>query len=345
MSKPTAVIISDVHYSMQTLEVADKAMRLAVAKSNELGVPLVVCGDLHDSKANIRAECMNTMTKTFELCKQHSIILRGNHCSVNEKSEEHALGFLSRTSQIVSTIGKFRNWCFIAYQHDPMEFSLALARIPKGSTIFCHQGVMGSNAGHYIQDKSAVPIEWIKGYRVISGHYHNRQTLHSYGSIPPGMSVNGPRGLWDYVGNPYTLNFAEANDPEKGFQILYEDGSLEFVPTNLRKHIIINIEYTNSAVFTISKYAPIKEKDIIWVKVTGPSDEVCNLTHKSIAKVFNFTHDFKLDLIPLEVTPGEKLEVNESITQVQMLDTLIDNLTNTDNTRKLRLKELWKRLN
>ena len=40
MKKPVAVIISDVHYSLKTLELADAAMRLAIAKANNLDVPV-----------------------------------------------------------------------------------------------------------------------------------------------------------------------------------------------------------------------------------------------------------------------------------------------------------------
>ena len=63
MKIPTAVLISDVHYSLQTLPLADKVMRMAIDKANSLGVPLIVAGDLHDTKANMRAECVNAMIR------------------------------------------------------------------------------------------------------------------------------------------------------------------------------------------------------------------------------------------------------------------------------------------
>jgi hypothetical protein len=42
---PIAVIISDVHYNINTLEVADKAMRMAINRANILNIPLIVAGD------------------------------------------------------------------------------------------------------------------------------------------------------------------------------------------------------------------------------------------------------------------------------------------------------------
>ncbi len=60
-SKPIAVIISDVHYDLNTLEVADAALTKAVSKANDLDVMLIICGDLHNTKANLRAECIDAM--------------------------------------------------------------------------------------------------------------------------------------------------------------------------------------------------------------------------------------------------------------------------------------------
>lgn len=64
-TKPEAVLISDIHYNIQTLPLADAAVNMAITKANQLGVPLIVCGDLHDTKANLRGECVNAMLETF----------------------------------------------------------------------------------------------------------------------------------------------------------------------------------------------------------------------------------------------------------------------------------------
>jgi hypothetical protein len=56
MSKPVAVLISDVHFNLSTLELASSAMKMAQNRAVELNVPLVVAGDLTDHKAIIRGE-------------------------------------------------------------------------------------------------------------------------------------------------------------------------------------------------------------------------------------------------------------------------------------------------
>ena len=61
LPKPIAVLISDVHYNKNSLKLADTAMRLAAAKAHGLRVPLIVAGDLHDTKGHIDAACANSL--------------------------------------------------------------------------------------------------------------------------------------------------------------------------------------------------------------------------------------------------------------------------------------------
>lgn len=330
-SRPVAVVIADVHYNINTLEVADKAIRIAIAKANALKVPLIVAGDLHDTKANLRGECMNAMLASFSLCEQHAIVLRGNHCSINEKSDEHSLSFMP--GQVIQNLDAFRNMYFIAYQHSKDIFQKYLDSVPDDTVLIMHQGVQDSNAGHYIQDKSAIPKEWLSGRRVISGHYHARQTI----DLPEG-------GMLDYVGNPYTLGFGEANDPEKGFQVLYDDGSLEFIPTNLRKHVIYDMTLDELYDVNVPFESP-NGGDIVWLKITGSSDRLAKETKENIAEILNLEGTpFRLDLIPTATAVNGRQVADKQTPQNEMLDNLIEALSNVDSERKDRLKTIWKQL-
>jgi DNA repair exonuclease SbcCD nuclease subunit len=331
MSKPKAVLISDVHYNLQTLEIADKAVNKAFKHANRLEVPLIICGDLHDTKANIRGECMNAMKKTLEVYSLTSpVVLRGNHDSINEKSKEHSLSFLKPNCIIIDEpfYSKRLECHLIPYHHDANELRQYLKTLPPKSTLIMHQGINSSNAGHYYQDKSALNKEDLAGFRVISGHYHTRQSF----DLPDG-------GKFDYVGNPFTLNYAEADDPPKGYQILYDDGSLEFVPTNLRKHVVVDIGIGDIDHPDLWQH-DYKRGDLLWVKVSGDK-QYLNITKKDIANRMKIEGDFKLDLISTDITTS-KQDPNKP--QFEVLDTLIDSLTNTDDEQKSRLKDLWKQL-
>ncbi len=326
---PVAVLISDIHYNLANLELADKAMRQAIKKANDLEVPLIVAGDLHDSKANLRGECVNAMTETFKLCKKKPYVKIGNHDKINEKSEEHSLNFLRPYATIIDGIACWPDLgiSMIAYMPSREDFKEMFSYLNKTiKTVIAHQGLQSSNMGDYIQDKSAITKEDVAGFRVISGHYHARQTI----DLPDG-------GKWDYIGSPFTMTYGEANDPPKGFQILMSDGSLEFIPTNLRKHVIYEIE---SIDYTIKN--PKRKHvsgDLVWVKLHHKKEEPWPKV--AVGMSMGLTEDFRLDMIPTDTVtqaPAQKLS------QVELLDSLIDSLTGTSEQRKVRLKELWRNI-
>lgn len=333
MKKPIAVLISDVHYNLHTLEIANAAMRLAIDKANILNIPLVVAGDLHDSKANMRAECVNAMLKTFALKKNFIYVSVGNHDKINEKSVDNSLDFLQASnsaiviSEVTHVLGG--DWTLIPYYHDPEELKEVLKNAKKygHKKLIMHQGISGSKSGEYIQDHSAIHPEDVAGMRVISGHYHTRQTI----DLPDG-------GKWDYIGNPYTLNYGEAKDPEKGFQILYDDGSLEFVPTNLRKHVIIEAEEG------IRHYSSYPEPDdLVWIKASGTKEWLSTQTKEKLRKQTG-VESFRLDLIPLDQETKSPLNQTMALTQSEQFDELISSLSNTRPEARERLKALWKAL-
>lgn len=327
-NKPEAVLISDVHYSLPTLELADNAMRQAIAKANELQVPLIVAGDLHDTKANLRGECVNRMLLTFRLVETPCYIIRGNHDQINEKSKENSLNFLRYLPNIDVVDTPYRDTIpgltLLPYYSDPEELREVLSMIKSGSTIIMHQGIEGSNSGDYIQDKSAILPRDVNCFRVISGHYHTRQTIQAKGMAFP----------WDYIGNPYTLNYGEANDPPKGFQILMDDDSLEFVPTNLRKHVIVEL-VPGGAIYG---QMPVKG-DLAWVKAKGPRHWL-NALNRSSVQFFANVESFKLTLEPTDLNIQAP---TKQLTHIELFDNLIDSTDNTPETKD-RLKSTWKSL-
>lgn len=335
---PIAVLISDIHYSLNTLALADASMRKAIAKANKLNVPLIVAGDLHDTKANMRAECVNAMIATFNLCEETTLIMVGNHDKINEKSDhnEHSLHFLRQQKNLViNQSASFRHIMnglyLIPYHSDVDELRAYLRTIPKGSTLIMHQGLQSSNMGDYVQDKSAITKEDVAGFRVISGHYHTRQII----DLPD-------NGKWDYIGNPYSLSFGEANDPPKGFQVLMNDGSLEFVPTNLRKHVVIeyDLETGNSMWSSGPVYSGSGRYDEVWIKVRGTKEQLAKFDKAEWTELHGLKR-YRLDLIPEDTntTPPQK-----SLVKGELLDSLINSLSNTSETRKERLKKTWKDL-
>lgn len=339
MSKPVAVLISDVHYNINTLALADAAMRQAIAKASDLKVPLIVAGDLHDTKAMLRAECVDQMLKTFDWAFEKGVsvyIMVGNHDLQNEKGANHALHFLGGTCSIVGHPVQLNGLWLLPYYSSTEELGQVLSNIPEHSTIICHQGVQGAEMGHYVKDDTSIPANAFSDFRTISGHYHRRQ------DIKCGNPRKGAVGLFSYIGNPYTLTFGEANDPDKGFQVLMDDGLLEFVPTKLRKHIILEIltDMEDGLMYAQSPFCP-KPDDLVWVKLKGPTAALDAASKASVAEMIG-TSNFRFDKI---YTDNVKLADGkaETSTDEELMDSIIDAQNDTAE-HKIYLKDLWKSL-
>ncbi len=321
-----AVLISDVHFNLANLEVASEALTLAIKHACSLLVPLVIAGDLHDSKAALRGECTNRLISIFKQAQTHLQIylIPGNHCLLNEKGDEHALNFLEPYCTLLDGV------CYIPdldvtaipYQNSVEKVRSILSKIKKGSTLIMHQGILGAKMGEYIKDTSSIPVEELKNFRVITGHYHLHQNI----------------GTATYIGSPYTTSFAEANDGPKGFCVLYDDGTLKQVPTNLRKHVILNV---TAAGLNDSELPKFNDTDKVWIKVTGTRLELDKINKKQVAALTGLTN-FKLDKIATDSESPKAAQV-ENKTGEQMLDMIID-ASDEDAASKKSLKALWRGL-
>lgn len=325
MSNPIAVIIADVHYDLHTLELADKAVNIAIETANNFNVPLIVAGDLHNTKASMRAECVNAMIATFKKASLKPYVLIGNHDLLNEKAKAHSLEFLRPYATVVDNpIYQEPFGYMIPYQTNIDDLINLLQEIPEGSQIIMHQGVQDSNAGEYFVDKTALPAACFDGFRVISGHYHTRQTIRC-----------GKTGVFDYVGNPYTLTYAESQDPAKGIRVLLSDSGLDFLPLNLRTHRVY--ELTSNDTFRV----PYNKGDLLQVKIKDTYEKVANLKRADVARQLGLPLDgWKLTV---EIVDPKPTEVQPTSDRAAMLDSMIVELP-VSNEQKERLKNLWRKL-
>lgn len=333
MSRPIAVLISDIHFTPSTLELASKALSKAIATAKDYGIPLVLAGDTLDTKAVIRAECANRLLSILGRVQEHIpvYVLVGNHDLISEKSKEHSLHFLRPYCKIIDKpTWDTRLKCFlIPYMNDSDELETYLRELKDGARIIMHQGVQTAFLGHYVQDKTSLIPDVFAKFRVISGHYHRAQDIEC------GQIRQGSVGLFSYIGNPYSLSFAEAHDGQKGFQLLYEDGHLEQIPTNLRKHIIVERNVSNL-------YDPIEgmgADDLVWIKLSGYRSDLDKISKNDVGDKLIGHLNFKFDKMPLD---SSSIQIDETkLTGEDILDKLIENSSETD-TQKSYLKALWR---
>lgn len=323
------VAMSDVHMGLSTKVLAEKSLRQGIEKAAELKVPFFISGDLHDTKAIFRGECALILITVLKYAASLGVkvyILIGNHDKINEKSEGHSLEFLRPYATIidkptpVKLSGKFVY--AIPYQSTCEAFLEALSDVTHGSIVFMHQGVRGAFMGEYAVDKSQVTVEALAPYTCISGHYHRHQTL----------------GTLTYIGSPYSVTYAEAKDGPKGFQVVYKDGSMKQVPTNLRKHVIEEVDLEGLEILIHTAAHPNPE-DLFWLKVTGPYSELQKLDKKALGASLIGHQNFRLDPIPTE--DGQVQAKLEKLSDDQILDKIIDDSEETAKQKKY-LKTLWR---
>lgn len=326
MTKPIAVLISDIHFSPNTLELACASLRQALDRARQTDTRLIIAGDLLDTKAIMRAECVNAILGILDQSSVPVYIMVGNHDRINEKSLDTALWCLDYLPclHVINTPVSVGNLLLMPYISDVEDWKARLKMYPDHKIVIAHQGFKGAKMGHYIVDKSSIDPETVKDYCIWSGHYHARQTL----------------GTVSYIGNPYTLTFGEANDPPKGFQVLFSDGSAEFVPTNLRKHVVIEMDWDVNWVWNAPE--TINPQDLVWVKAKGPKSELAKLSKESLSKGLGINHlNFKLDKTPTD--PTDKSLSYTAKSNPELLNELINKLEETE-SYKTYLKKLWKGL-
>lgn len=322
--KTKAVIISDIHFNLANLDLATEALRTSLMEARYTGVPLIISGDLTDTKAIIRGEIANRLIDIFLEFRVKTYIIPGNHDLLNEKNQDHNLNFLKPYATVIDYPTSHLGLNFIPYQANKEKFLDLACKLPEDATIICHQGFKGAHMGDYIQDKTSVDPALLGSRRIISGHYHKRQ------EVTPKIS---------YVGNPYTMSFGEANDPTKGYCLLQDDGSLIPMPLHMRKHVVV----TSSIALLegcINELGPLKVGDLLWVKVSGPRSQLRALDKDHIGKLTVGHSNFKLDLIPDTEKTNSK---PKNLSREQLFDAIIESTKDTEKQKTL-LKELYREI-
>lgn len=338
MSKPVCVITGDIHFNLQTLELASSALRQLLAKAKELNVPAVLNGDTLDQKALIRGEVANRLIEILETADPTQVYINtGNHDLINQKATESSLNFLRPYAQVISVptyVEALKSW-IVPYFSDNQNLQDFLNTVPKGSRLIVHQGVIGADLGHYVKDSSSLPPESFADFRTVASHFHKRQ------DIKCGRPRKGAVGLFSYCGSPYSISFSEANDGPKGINVLYDDGTLELVPTNLRKHWKLDLDLEGLQLFLDTGAHPATA-DLVWLRIKGPASELAKVKKADLAKVLGVDY-FKLDKVAVETERLDDEDKAEAKSGGDLLDALIDK-GEEPAEEKVVLKNLWREL-
>ena len=232
-----ALLINDVHVSKENIDQFKLNWKEALDVAIFNGVNrILIGGDLFTSRHSQTLDVLLAVYDVFQECMDNNInvfILEGNHDKVNQESNR---GYCS-VFRSFDNVYVVEDWSclkfgdvvvgMISYFPENGSFANMLGEISKEldtvnydhSVLYIHEGIKGALPQPADTDLPADIFScWDK---VLVGHYHDR-------CVVKGTNI-------EYIGSSRQHGFGE--DEEKGYTLLYSDGSTKFVKNT------VNVRY------------------------------------------------------------------------------------------------------
>jgi exonuclease SbcD len=240
--KPIRLLYADKHLIHDNIELVTDITKQEIELAKKIGVTEIIgTGDEFTSR---QAQSLATLDAFAEIndlyvadgLKRKCIV--GNHSKVDYKSEKSYLSIFKHHPclDVISTVhfedvGNIRLH-FVSYFDENVNYKDYLKKAKKNidkekfniliTHILFNGGV--NNEGEE-NKKITLKLSDFKQFdKVLSGHIHNKSTY----------------GNFHYIGSTYAKDFGETN--EKGFTILYDDGSHEMVNSTFPEYYTIDVD-------------------------------------------------------------------------------------------------------
>jgi DNA repair exonuclease SbcCD nuclease subunit len=255
-------VLGDPHATHGSLE----KIGLLFDMVEDIGFPVIILGDLFDTKEIIRGKCFNYVYKRLKASKLQFFILVGNHDWFNLDCEEHSLETLKELDNvtIVDKPTMFGRMLFLPYYDDLQQFYKEANNpvFDKANTLFMHQGVIGFDYGNgHVADGSGhgeITAAKIRSYeKIISGHFHKFAQHENL----------------TFLGTPFSHTFGET-DQIKYIGIFDEDDrTLELLETPFPRHRTVEVDLSVENPTKLLK-SMVNEKDIFRCKLVGTEMQI-----------------------------------------------------------------------
>ena len=272
MSKkiPYALLINDIHVSKDNIPEFTSNWNEALDVCNKHNInQIIVGGDLWLSRsAQTLSTILAVRSAVIKATRQDItvIIAEGNHDKVDQESlDGYSLVFSEYPGvEIIDDFAiyemkdgnSFTDLFVMSYFPENGSFTDRFEEMAneivegRKSVLYIHQGIRGGLATP--SDDELPANLFAKFDHVLVGHYHNRKLV-------PGTSI-------EYIGSSRQHNFGE--DEEKGYTILYTDGSYEFVKNESNtRYKVVDIDFDNIDESFLQNLQKIKNDGRYKVKV------------------------------------------------------------------------------
>lgn len=239
---PIAIILTDTHLSLKTSKINQQIYNQAIDLAKSLNVKAIYHGgDVFTSRKQQPLDNLTSFSDILNKFKSNDIdlyVIPGNHDKVNYTSERSYLDVYDwhTNCTIFPRYGLHENngvnvW-FVPYFQEGEIYLQYLNSVKQSmnvshiNVLITHIAINGvrNNDGTLV-DQGIHPDCFEQFDFVYVGHYHDKSTINS---------------TIQYVGSAYQSNYGENTD--KGFTVLYDDGSCSFVNSTFPKYIKYDID-------------------------------------------------------------------------------------------------------
>ena len=231
------VLVNDIHLDKNNGKLVEDIFSQLISVCREYETNRIFCGgDIFTNRSGQPLQCLIDWKNILATLSEEEIelhLIPGNHDKTNSDDEESYLDVFSKSCVNLYRHGVYKRiggcgFGFIPYFSDEKwleeyeKISKEVDFAACSTFLITHSGFDGvmNNDGSKVESiiKPSMFKKWSK---VLIGHYHNASKLAE--------NVI-------YTGSAYQNNFGE-NITDKGFTVLFKDGSIKFVPSKFPKYI------------------------------------------------------------------------------------------------------------
>lgn len=304
------LLMNDLHIGKENIPefVANWNEALSICKKMDVS-QIAICGDLFLSRASQTLDILLAVHDCLLSAAEQGInvsIANGNHDKVSlEATRGYCHIFDQHPNVLVAdnyvTLpigdGEYALLHMIAYFPEDGSFCDKLSDVKqnainpaKKNYLYLHVGINGALSQPSEKELPANIFDEFE--RVFVAHYHNRCVI--------------PKSRIEYIGSSRQHNFGE--DEEKGYTVLYNDGSHEFIQNRANvRYKVIDIDGDKVDIHLTDLLSEIKEGGRYRTKVrVHTTSEKCSAINKSILLEAGAS---KVEIVTEEV---EQIEVSSS---------------------------------
>jgi len=266
---PCILLFNDIHVSKDNISEFNTNWDEALEICEQRGIKeIALGGDLFHSRSSQTLSVLLTVHDALLRAASkgiHLTIANGNHDLVDQEAIRgycHLYALHPNVTVVddLLTLGN-EDWAFalhmIAYFPENGSFREKLGCLVAGGLekiksnyLYIHEGINGALAQ---PSEDELPTHIFSDFdRVLVGHYHDR-------TIVKGTDI-------EYIGSSRQHNFGE--DEEKGYTILFSDGSIEFVKNRANtRYRIIDVSVEGVSIHLLDRLEEMKADGRVKVKV------------------------------------------------------------------------------